>query len=384
VNPDGSARVAVAKCAGYQKDTLKNELLGVLALLNVKPDAFHRKKVLIKPNLLSPSRPEKAVTTHPLFVRAATEIVLDAGAEVTLGDSPALGNLEKCLKEGGYLEALKGLPIRFGAFTMPVTVKNRPKGVKSEYVIAREAADCDLIVNLPKLKTHTLMGLTGAVKNMFGLMLGLSKARMHLETGRDTLLFARRLVDLCYLKKPFLTLVDAVIAMDGNGPAGGDPFPMGLIIAGRDPVAIDAVAADITRYPRDRMPLFEAAALAGRGVRDADHIAVVGEPPDAIKVDGFRPAMRLSPMMIVPEWIVRPIKEFISCRPVISRKQCNLCGECITICPGQVISIQKEKIRVDTEKCIRCFCCQEICPEGAIRAERKFLGKIVAKMLFRD
>jgi uncharacterized protein (DUF362 family)/Pyruvate/2-oxoacid:ferredoxin oxidoreductase delta subunit len=373
--------VAIQKCVSYEKSLIKSRMQKCIELIGFNLDTLKGKKVLLKPNLLSASPPEKQVTTNPAFVRAAAEIALEAGAsEVWVGDSPGMGNVKRCFGACGISEALKGLPVKMADFNRPASWKT-PKGVLPEYVVAQEAEACDILINLPKLKTHTQMTLTCAVKNMFGLMLGLSKAKMHLVAGTDNLHFAKILVELCYLKKPDLTLVDGVTAMHGNGPGSGDPYPLELILAGVDPMAVDIVASEIVCFEKSSIPIFEASEVLGQGINDRKNICVKGESMESVQRNDFRPASEGRGFTRIPAFILRPLKDTLAIKPHWDPALCTLCKECLRICPVQVLSVEKNKIRITRKECIRCFCCQEICPAGVISARRNFVGRIIEKAL---
>ena len=200
----------------YDDPALKRAVFGLLdriASLRIEKGA----RVLIKPNFLAPARPERAMTTHPLVLRAAVEYVLDKGGRPLVADSPGMGTFERLLREGGYAEALKGLDVEVRPFKETVRVDiGEPFG---RIEIAREALEADVVVNLPKLKTHTQMLLTVGVKNLFGCIVGLKKPEWHMRSGVDRHMFARLLVQhLRAAVNPAATLVDGIVAMEGQGP----------------------------------------------------------------------------------------------------------------------------------------------------------------------
>jgi len=376
--------VSIVKSNGYSLPGLKTDIANALSLAGFDPYSLKNKQVLLKPNLLRAVAPEKAVTTHPLFIRAIAEIALDHGARVAVGDSPGFGNTNQCLKGCRVIEGLKGLNVTIADFATPVTVKNE-RGTFKTFIIAKGVFESEAIINLPKLKTHGQMYLTGATKNMFGIVPGLLKGKKHLESGTDYSLFARMLVELCYFKKPVVSIIDGIVAMDGNGPGGGDPYDLGLIVTGTDTIAVDRICAAILGFNPENIPIFAQAKKNALGTGDLAAITVTGESIESVRVKNFRPARQgFSPLTMVPEFIANPLRNHLSFKPRVDQKKCRLCGECIAMCPVSCITNENAKIVMDYEKCIRCFCCQEICPHKAITAKRPLVGKIAAKILFRD
>ncbi|MFH0921162.1 MAG: DUF362 domain-containing protein, partial [Fibrobacterota bacterium] len=355
-------KVAFLPCASYDLPLLKQQLAKAVVLIGFDLSVFRGKKILLKPNLLSPSAPEKAVTTHPVFVRAAAELLLDAGAVVTVGDSPGIYNLPKCLEECGIREALKGLPLSFAEFKYPATLKARAGATLPEFVVAREVMECDAIVNLPKLKTHCMMTFTCAVKNTYGHVLGLTKGKLHIEAGADAARFARMLVEICYLRKPALSLVDAVVAMEGNGPGSGNPRKLGIVLAGTDPLAVDAVATALIGFKQENIPIFAEAIKLGFGTWDMDRIEISGARMEDLAVTDFVPADRETPVTFIPlpPAVEKRLRDMLAIKPRIDNADCTRCGECVRICPAKVMAVKNKRIRIDRTLCIRCFCCQEI------------------------
>ena len=219
-------------------------------------------RVLIKPNLLLPAGPETAVITHPSFVREACRYVLDAGGRPLVADSPATGSIDRLMRIGGYQEALKGLAVKMRAFSDSVTVDiGAPFG---KVDLAREAVESDVVINLAKLKTHSQMRLTLAVKNLFGCVVGMRKPEWHMRAGVDVDLFARLLVQIHYAIAPAVNLVDGVLAMEGDGPGkGGTPRQLGLIFGGTDAAAVDAAISKAICFPPAELPTHRAAVALG-------------------------------------------------------------------------------------------------------------------------
>jgi uncharacterized protein (DUF362 family)/Pyruvate/2-oxoacid:ferredoxin oxidoreductase delta subunit len=332
-------------------------------------------RVLIKPNLLKARPPEAAVTTHPEIVRAAIRLVREAEGIPLVGDSPGIGELRSVSERAGILAVIEEEGASLADFDAAVTVKSGGRFQRLE--IARAAAEADAIINLPKLKTHGMTVLTGAVKNLFGCVPGKRKVQWHFNTGVDHHAFARLLVELSAALKPRLTIMDAVVAMEGNGPGSGDPRAVGLVLAGRDPVAVDVIAAGIVGVPPAQLPVMRAAIDAGIGEADPDRITILGEPLDASRVPHFIIPPREHTEWRLPEWSRRVLKDALTTRPVINDRDCIRCGICQRDCPRQAIADEDRRLVIDYRNCIRCFCCQEFCPQGAISVGKGWLLRFI-------
>ena len=232
--------VSIKKCPDYDDakvfDAVKEavDLVGGIEKF-VKPNEV----VLLKPNLLAGKSPESGVTTHPSILRAALMLVKEAGGIAKVGDSSALGNTEKNAERAGYASICKEFDAEFIELKTPVEIKNPGGLIFKRMEVAKEALNCDAIINLPKMKTHAQMYLTLGVKNLFGCVPGKRKLQWHLSAGIDTASFAAMLIDLMALVKPRLNILDGVIAMEGNGPASGELRDVGLIMASGDTFALD-------------------------------------------------------------------------------------------------------------------------------------------------
>jgi ferredoxin len=253
-----------------------------------------------------------------------------------------------------------------------------PGGAQNKrFHIARSALSAGFIVNLPKLKTHGLTGMTGALKNMFGVIPGNRKAEFHLRHP-DPVSFSRMLVDLNALMKAPLAVMDAVQAMEGNGPSGGKIVEVGLLIVSRDPVAMDAVACRIMGMDPMSLPLIALAEKAGLGAALEDRIELRGAGSRPARRRAFERAGR-SPGSAVPPFLLRFAKRIAVARPVIDPGRCARCGQCIKACPSKPPGLGRQDStgvpRYNYGACIRCYCCQEICPEGAISLKTPLLGR---------
>jgi uncharacterized protein (DUF362 family)/Pyruvate/2-oxoacid:ferredoxin oxidoreductase delta subunit len=360
--------------AAYDDQQLKaliNAMLDRLPEGTIGPD----KRVLVKPNLLVPAVPEQAVTTHPLVVAAVAAYACDLGAKVTVADSPVTVMADRVLRKGGYLEALEGLPVRTANLeaTVPVDI-GEPFG---QVPMAETVMQADVILNLAKLKTHTQMLLTLGVKNLFGCVVGMEKARWHLRTGIDRQQFARLLVKICAAIGPTYTIVDGIQALEGQGPGPrGEPRQFGLLIGGENPFAVDkTICLLLGLEPRHLATSRQAEAL---NLFDGQ-VHIHG---DVTICHDFK-FPRLGPLTMGPPRFHRWMRRHLIQRPVPDNRRCKLCRACWELCPAKVIRHDTRGIQIDTENCIRCYCCIEVCPHGAITAKEPILGRLVNRYLSR-
>ena len=326
-------------------------------------------RVLIKPNLLLPAGPEKGITTHPLIVKAVAEYVLAKDARPLVADSPGMGAFEKILQKGGYLDALQGLDVVFRPFREAVRVDiGKPFGTIE---LARDAVESDFVINLAKLKTHAQMRLTLGVKNMFGCVIGLKKPKWHLKAGTDRSMFARLLVQIYRAVSPGITIIDGITAMEGQGPGrSGLPRELGLIAGSRDACALDMTICKVLGLDPDTL-------LTHLAARE------LGLLPEDIKLKGRFHVVDdfdfpdIGPLVMGPKVLHGVMRRNFIQKPAADNKACKLCGECWRYCPVKAITHHIKGIRFDYDACIRCYCCLEICPHGAIRMKEPLLGKLI-------
>jgi uncharacterized protein (DUF362 family)/Pyruvate/2-oxoacid:ferredoxin oxidoreductase delta subunit len=327
-------------------------------------------RVLIKPNFLSPAVPDKAVTTHPLVVRAAAEFALDKGARVQISDSPAMGSFARLMKKGGYDDALDGLDAIVRPFEETVSVDvGEPFG---RIDVAKDAMDADVVLNLAKLKTHTQMMLTLGVKNLFGCIVGLKKPEWHMRAGVDRHLFGHLIVSVHEAVAPAYTILDGILAMEGQGPGkSGTPRELNLILGGKSAHAVDHVACLLVGMDPEKLET----------QRNAREMKVYD---GAVHINGNLKILddfqfpELGSLTMGPDSLGRFMRKYVIQQPVADNKRCKLCGECWAYCPAGAISHTDRGIYFDTDACIRCYCCLEVCPHAAIRAKKPLAGKIIS------
>jgi uncharacterized protein (DUF362 family)/Pyruvate/2-oxoacid:ferredoxin oxidoreductase delta subunit len=329
-------------------------------------------RVVIKPNLLAPAGPGQAMVTHPFVVKAVAEYVLDRGGRPQISDSPAMGSFGKVLNESGLRDALRGMEVEFREFRESVAFDTGEPFKK--IAIAKDALEADLLINVPKLKTHSQMGMTLGVKNLFGCIAGLRKPEWHLRTGVNRELFAALLVKIHHAVRPAVTVLDGILAMEGQGPGrSGTPRELGTIAASDDAYALDIAVCRMLGI--DPYSVFTNKAAREMGYV-SDEIEVTGESP---VVHGFR-FPDIAPLVFGPESLHGFMWRHLVQRPLQDDSLCRLCGECWKYCPAKAISREDRRIRIDYDKCIRCYCCIEVCPHAALRTEEPLLGKAFRRL----
>lgn len=375
---DGDARVALQQCRKYGTDAVDKAVKKAIDELGgIDRFVGRGTRVLLKPNLLIGRVPEKHVNTHPEVVRAMIKLVKQAGGNPVVGDSPALGSAVKVASKCGVADVAKSERVEVIDFNRPVEVDNPTQTKFKKFKIDQAVLDADVVINLPKLKSHGQMILTLGVKNMFGVVPGTRKTQWHLAAGTDRMHFARMLVDLYRKVAPELTLIDGIVGMQGNGPQSGDPKKLGVIAASEDAAALDAVICEIVGLKRDRMPTTLAAEELGAGQTRLEKIAVAGDELDDFRVGNFVFPATGDLMGMFPGFMRDPMRNWLTTRPVLNAGKCEMCLICLKNCPAKVITEHKDSLRFDLDKCIRCFCCQEMCPEGAITVANGPLAKVL-------
>lgn len=333
--------------------------------------------VLLKPNLLSPRPPEEAVTTHPEVVRAVVELVREAGAErIWLGDSCAGAHSDDILWEKtGMRQVAESTGAILKSFHQEVT----PRQVAGHPMpVPAWLDEVNVIISLPKMKTHALTGLTCAMKNTYGLISGGAKSAYHASHPSPRSM-SKFLVDVYIDLKPDFFIVDCVEAQEGEGPANGAPKSVGLLIAGTDGVAIDTVCARMLKGGPKQVPMLSMARTVGAGTADFESIECVGDGLDTLSHTQLRPSIGRH-LLKIPEWLFKPVTRLLACHPKINQTLCVKCGICAEICSQNAISgNNREGYKVNGKACIMCMCCSESCPKEALvaRSPLAFFGRFI-------
>jgi uncharacterized protein (DUF362 family)/Pyruvate/2-oxoacid:ferredoxin oxidoreductase delta subunit len=359
------------RSATYESEALRPLIFEAMEAMGGK-QIQRGSHVLVKPNLLSPATPHQAILTHPAIIRAVAEYLLEKGARPLIADSPSIGSFETLLQTSGIREALRGLDVECRPFQNSVRVDiGEPFGVID---IAEEAVRADVIVNLAKLKTHSQMLLTLAVKNLFGCIVGYRKPEWHMRAGVDRQVFAKLLVRIGEALHPSFNIIDGILALEGEGPGrGGVPKELGILLAGKDPFALDLAVCLMIGLDPILSPVLKAATDMGRS---CEELEIDGSLP---LIQGFR-LPRLAPLISGPKFLHGFIRRQFLRRPVCNGAACRMCGECWKICPAAAITPEEKPLRFDYDRCIRCYCCIEICPFGALRTAETLAGRIARRV----
>ncbi|MBN2055295.1 DUF362 domain-containing protein [bacterium] len=357
----GDTRVALISVPGYSG--LDRAVERLAELLEYDPPVA-RVRVLIKPNLRSGNAPEKAVNTHPEVLRAVISFFQYRLARVVVGDSCGVyGYTGRCLSTSGMVQVIRDTHAELLNFDKGTIVEEKVRGaVLKSIFLAREIRSCEYLVTVPKLKTHSLMGMTGALKNHVGFLPGGTKARLHMNYP-DPEGFAEAVMDLNGHLPSHFTVMDAVVGMEGDGPARGTPIQTGLLIAGMDPAAVDRVATLVMGLAPERVPLLAAAGRRGYTI-DLTKITALGEDPAAVAIQ-YRPARMKRTEALRWLYVLRNRHKERAVTLRIDKDRCSRCGYCAAICPVQAIRLDPHP-KFAKRRCIYCYSCQANCPSRAI------------------
>ena len=340
--------------------------------------SFVRKgdRVLLKPNLLIGKPPEKAVSTHPSIVRAVIQLAREAGGVPLIGDSPAVGSTARAAEKAGIKKIAEKMDCPIVEFNRPVSSPEGRARIFKQLEIDQTVLEADVVINLPKWKTHGMMLLTLGVKNLFGCIPGPRKALWHLKAGEDRKIFGQLLIDLYRIIRPSLTILDGIIGMEGNGPTSGRPIALGLLLASTDTLSLDQVVCDLLGIPRKTLLTNWVALEQGMG---RDEIEVLGEKVEKVKISHFEfpPSSRTD--WKFPGFIRKALSNALTSRPFVEKERCKACNHCLEICPPKALEQKGESLVFDYGRCIRCFCCQEVCPEEAISIEPGWALRLVGR-----
>jgi uncharacterized protein (DUF362 family)/Pyruvate/2-oxoacid:ferredoxin oxidoreductase delta subunit len=357
------------RCEEYEPDKVLPAIkrgIGLLGDLSsiVKPGS----RVLLKPNLVCARRPEEGVDTHPEVVRAVARLVKEAGGLIWLGDSPSgYVDIDEVYEISGMRKIADDEGLELVKFDSSRDVDGFP--------LSRHALDADVIISIPKFRTHAITTFTAGVKNMFGTVIGLSKAMCHVKAPKKEE-FAKLIAMVYAHMRPDLTVLDAIVSMEGDGPVSGMLRRSNFIMISQDAVALDAVLAKIIGLEPLDLAVTRACAEEGLGEADFSEIEIVGDDPNAFTLSDFKlPEKRL--LRIFRRHLINVLESLMKFRPVIDNERCRRCNTCRLSCPVSAITIGERRCAIDYKKCVRCLCCNEVCPHQAVSVKRNIFAKMV-------
>lgn len=382
-------RVSVVRCDDYDAEKVIVAVARSIELLGgIDRFVSPGQKVVLKPNLLQAAPPEKCVTPHPTVVQAVAILLKKHGCEVVIAESAgggsmhSEGGLRKLYSVTGMDQAAETAGVMLSFDTSSRDTPNPDGKLVKRFEVITPVLEADAVVSVSKAKTHVLTTMTGATKNIFGVLPGMEKPSFH---GRLIAVddFAEMLLDLNTLIKPRLQVMDAVVGMEGNGPSGGDPRPIGAILASGSYAAIDVVAARLMAFHPEEVPTLRRA--MERGLLPADYsVTTVGDDSSTLAVPDYRhPRTATAGVSRRLSGPLLRLMRVYALRPVVMVDQCTGCGRCVKACPQKTIRMVKGKARIKHRDCIRCYCCHEMCTQNAIELERSLGGRMMVRLTER-
>lgn len=368
-------KISVVKCDSYESKTVEQSIRKTVDLLGgiasfIKPNS----SVLVKPNLLMSKGPELAITTHPEVVRAVICLLKEINCKITVGDGPSVWgkyveNVEEVYEVTGIKKVCQDEGVRLITFD-----KRR---MHDKFPLTSALDECDYLINLPKFKTHELTLLTGSIKNLFGLVSGTYKTELH-KNYFEPEEFAKILVDIYQEARPALTIIDGILAMEGDGPAtAGKIRRLNLLLAGSDCVALDTIMARIMGIKDREVLTTKEATRRSLGEGSLDKIKIEGEDIGKLAIRPFILPVTSAKMSRLPAPVKKLLKSLIRYYPYCLDLKCIRCGHCVQVCPCRCIRLKNKGMVVDYKKCIACFCCQESCPQAAIKVKKSILARLI-------
>ena len=379
----GKTKVSVQRALNYERKSVRSALIKCLHLIGGLEQIIRPKsRVFVKINHLSPpSPPDDVIITHPAFTKELLSLLLDLGCEITVGDDIQSKNEDGFLISG-YREICSDLSVRlvnlkeFGFREIPCSGQILKKAYISPLVL-----DCDFLINLPKMKTHSFTAFTGAIKNMYGVIPHGLRCRYHRAYPKNET-FSQMLVDLYSCAIPHLNIMDAILAMEGEGPSAGPAKEVGLILASQDGVALDAVASKIIGLEPRQIRTTNEAARRGLGTARMEDMEVVGTEIQNVQVKDFKQSAIAVGLVRhnVPAFLHGFVQSQLVLIPRISQKNCVACKECVDICPTGAALMRGSEAWIDKSRCIHCMCCHEVCRFHAVKLGQKPMGRLIRKM----
>lgn len=378
------SKVALIKCTSYDPDVVYDAITrGIHLIGGIDALISDHKNILLKPNMLAADPPEKCSATHPEVFRQVARLLTEAGKELTYGDSPAFHTPLTAAKKIGIAKAADEYGVKLADFEHGQDVFFEEAIQNKKLHIANGVLEADMVISLPKLKTHGFQKMTGSIKNQFGCVPGKLKGEMHVKLP-SAIDFSKMLVDLNHYVNPGLYIMDGILAMEGNGPRGGNPIPMNVIIISTDSVALDATVCRMIHLNPEYVPTTKIGMDVGMGTYLEKDIELVGDPLKDFAKNIFEVDREpLKPFKSGP--LTKFVNNLTVPKPYIIDDQCVQCGVCVLMCPveGKAIDWDNGDKTIppiyNYNKCIRCYCCQELCPESAIKLDIPVLRRLFDK-----
>ncbi len=378
--------VSVHKCTNYNYYNVKQSILKNIQDIGGLENYLNKNdKVLLKINLLMKRKPEEATTTHPIFIKALAEILIEYGCSVVIGDSPGGPFNERILKSIYKYNGIEDIANEVGATLNyncnSFTSKNNDNFLLKSFIATDMLNDVDKVISVSKLKTHKMMTFTGAVKNQFGTVPGINKAEYHVNLPTYDK-FADALIDICQSSNPVLSFMDGVEGMEGEGPSSGTPRNVNVTIASPSPYHLDKVACTLINLPFEKVPTIKRCIERNICKKDLSDVELICDNFEKLKINDFR-IPKTSLVIFNHERVPTFVKSFfnknVQPQLIVDKDMCIGCTVCEKNCPAEVIDIKNNVPEFDLKGCIRCYCCQELCPKRAITVKRPLALRLITR-----
>ncbi|MBN2736510.1 MAG: DUF362 domain-containing protein [Spirochaetales bacterium] len=376
------SRVALVRCDDYEPQKLYSRLSLAIELLGgLHSFVSEGESIVLKPNVLVGTSPEKPVGTHPAVLETMVQILKKniSNCRLSYGDSSALGSPEENMRKAVYYERMQALGVSLANFVDASEMRLEESPFIKSFEIARGVTEADGLISIAKMKTHGFMKVTGAVKNSFGCIPGFRKPQFHVRL-ESPFEFAKMLVSLNLVLKPRLYVLDGIISMEGNGPMNGTPVNTRALMVSQDPVALDSVMCAVMNLDPALVPTNVWGQKLGLGQMDLNKIEILGDKLEDFVMPSFN-VSRERFYINRAAGLFPFVRKALIPRPVIDEANCTQCGRCVEICPvsPKALSFSRGKKNppvYDYKNCISCFCCQEICPHRAILVKQPWISRL--------
>ncbi len=376
--------VSIAQSESYKQEEVEKAVYDCLdGIPGIKGRLKNGARVLVKVNLLKKNAPEDAVTTHPAVVEAIVRYLQGLGCSVIIGDSPGgpynVKRLISIYKASGMTQVSENTGCELNYDTSVIDITNDKAQKLKQMQIMKIAEEVDFIVSAAKFKTHGMLLYTGGVKNLFGVIPGLTKAEYHFKMNNAEN-FAHHLVDICEYIKPVFTIIDAIEGMEGDGPSAGEKRQVGLLLASENPYTLDTVGAHIMGIQPLQVPTVKVARERGLFSGELKDLSVRGLPLEDIHILPFKLPGSLGKSLVsgkVPKFVEEFLISALRAQPVFNYDRCISCGECARGCPAKIIDMSSGKPILNLNQCISCFCCHELCPKKAVTIKKHWLHRLL-------